>query len=209
MKLFILPLLLLPCAAHAQGGNWPDRQECQATLNKLASDPHSAAFGWALTYGKPSACGAEGGVTMARVLRKDIRRIADVGFLDAFVLQASANRHPAIFDAALATARDRTVPTAIRVGAIQIALGQHDARYLIPRNLDAPARDPRAERICAFDMALELGFQSEQPLPGDYRARLLREMQSLVAESGAPIAVRRSAYCVVYILTVVEAPDAS
>ena len=88
------------------------------------------------------------------------------------------------------------------------SLGQHDVRYLIPRNLDVPAPTPLYERICAFDMVPEFGFQSEQPLPVDYRARLIHEMQSLVAESGAPVAVRRSAHCVVYILTLVEVPEA-
>ena len=206
---FIPLLLLLPCAAEAQGGDRPDRQECRATLNKLASNPRAEAFQWALRLGKPSACGAEGGVVMARVLRENIRAVAEAGFLDQFVLQASANRHPAIFDAALAAARNRNLPTAVRVGAVQIALGQHDVRYFIPRNLDVPAPTPLYERICAFDIVGELGFQSEQPLPGDYRAHLLREMQSLVAESGAPVAVRRSAHCVVYILTVAEEPEAN
>ena len=209
IKAFLTLLLLLPCAAHAQGGNWPDRRECRATVNKLASDPHSAAFRSALAYGRMNRCEAEGAIAMARVLRENIQAVAEAGFLERFVVQASSSRHPAIFDAALATAHDRTLPTAIRVGAVQIALGQHDTRYRIPRNLDVPAPTPLYERICAFDMVLELGFQSEQPLPGDYRTRLIREMQSLMAERGAPVAVRRSAHCVVYILTVAEAPEAS
>ena len=209
MKTFIpMLLLLLPCAAQAQGGNGWNRQECRATLNKLASDPHSEAFRSALVYEKPNACGAEGATMMARLLRQEIRSIAERGLLEPFVLQASSSRSPALLDAALAVANDRALPAAIRVGAVQIALGQHDVGYLLPRNLDVPVQPP-FDRVCWFNLMPEYGYQSEQPLPGDYRDRLLRDMQALTADAQGPLAVRRAAHCVVYILTQVEEPEAS
>lgn len=204
---YVAALLLWSGALDAQiPSPRPAGHDCRVVLNKLSSDPRSEAFRWALMYGRVGACGSDGATAISRLLRTRAPEIASVGLLGALVLQASANRHPELFETALILASDRSQPNTVRVGAIQLALGQYDIGYRLPRNLSAPAR-PTETPACEFTIVVEFAYASEVPLPSNARDRLLTLGRALAGDANEAQPVQSAASCVKYILEVAEGPD--
>lgn len=199
-------LAMIPLWSAPEADAQADVGHCRAVANHLDADPHSEAFRWALTYGRAGQCGAGASLALVQILDARGEDLVRAGLVDAAVLQAAANRHPQVFEAALTLAADPTRSSAIRVAATQLALSEYDIGYRLPQDwIASPA--PGSHGTCPFSIAIAYDYASETPLPSDARSRLLATRKMMQSAAGAPDAVRRAAPCVEYILNVAEGED--
>lgn len=187
----VLPLY--PSSLHAQT-YVPSAQECRVAANKLASNPRSEAHRWAITYGRLSECGDIG----AKALAAEIRRLSagdDLHDLQRLALDASLNRHPEIWRAALDVAQRRGAWLPARVASLQILLRQHDVRTALEGGLQRLISE-RMGPLCRVDVVPHVSYSSEAPLPADYRQRMEAAMSQIAADAVEPGVMRDLARCV-------------
>lgn len=182
------------CALQAQHVAPATREACAAAAQKAAAEPQSDDFRWAFTFGGLPRCGDTGAVAIAGALRRS-GAIADAGLLNNLVVQASSSRHPAILQAALDLAADRTAPAPVRVAGMQVALLQHDNRVALMGSLTELSTTTMGV-FCEYDYLLHAHYASARPLPAGHRERIVSVMREIAADASEPQPLRDLAGCV-------------
>lgn len=190
--LIILLWLHVP-VVHAQGVSVPTAQECRVAANKLGSDPHSAAYRWALTEGRLAKCGAIGAAVLAQVLGQ-ADALTDTIALGGLEFSASTNRSPVIFRAALATAGAKTAGVQARELSLRVLLRQYNIEVALP----ASAYSARPSAACISHLVLHAAYNSSEPLQPDSRQRIIELSDRIAGDEDEPQVLRNLARCLNY-----------
>jgi hypothetical protein len=133
-------LLALPSSATALRAQStpPTAHDCRVAANKLASNPHSEAYRWALAYGRLAECGDVGARALAGAVQgssatRDLHLLQemtlaapDPAAMEPIVWAATRLRDASVYETALAIVSDPTASVAARVQAIRILSAQLD-----------------------------------------------------------------------------------
>lgn len=172
----------------------PTAHECHVAANKASSDPRSAAFRWAMAYGRLAECGSIGAPAVASALRR-ADAIQDTLLLGSVFFKASHLRHPEVLEAALEVAGSRESRIPVRVIALDVLLLQHDVTSSLYHKLEDLAKDPSG-RFCGPDYVSHNAYLSETPLPADYRERIVRVTNRIASDPTEPAVLRGMAACI-------------
>jgi hypothetical protein len=174
-------------AAHHPAPS-PDAQECRVLANKLASDPHSAAFREALRS-NIAACGQSGAAAIATAMRA-AKGVQDANLADSFRFPAAYTRNAQLLETALDVAADRSASVPMRILAMEAALRQHRiSEALGDRISDLTARP--MGRICRITFVEHAGeYKSAGELPVGYEQSIVSQMRQIAADEGSPRTVR-------------------
>lgn len=192
---FLTLVALTSCAGALRAQSIPPTaQDCRVAANKLASDPHSEAYRWALAYGRLAECGDVGARALAGAVQAS-STTRDLHLLQQMTLAASLNRHPAIWGAALDIAQRRSATVPARVASLQILLRQHDVATTLEGGLQRLTTE-RMGRFCRVDVVPHGTYRSLAALPLDYRERV-EAATSRISEDPAEVTlIRDLAACV-------------
>jgi len=182
-----------PLATYAQSSA-PTPHECRVAANKLASNPRSEAFRWALARGRLAECGEIGAEALAGAIRAGAS-VRDIRLLQQLTLTASLNQSPAILRAALDVAQMNTAEIPSRVASLNIVLRQHDPALALEGGLQRLASEPMG-RLCRVDFIPHARYFSSTPLPSDYRGEVKAAMSRVATRAGELAVIRDLALCV-------------
>lgn len=182
------------CARRPPSAAPPSTAACEAAARKAAAAPGSADFRGALTYGGLARCGDTGAVALAGALR-GAGALRDTALLDDLVVQASANRHPLILQAALDVAADRTAPPVARAAGMHVALRQYAAHIGLPGGV-ARLAVLEVGPFCTYDYLPGVRYASERPLPAEHRDAIIVTMKRIADDAAEPVSMRDLAGCV-------------
>jgi hypothetical protein len=172
----------------------PDAHECRVMANKLASNPHSAAFREALRS-NIAACGESGAAAIATAMRA-ARGVEDANLADSFRFSAAYNRNAQVLESALDVAADRNASVAMRILAMEAALRQHRLSEALSDRISELTTRPMG-RICRFTAVEDAGeYKSAGELPTGYEQAIISRMRQIAADGGSPQTVRDIAQCV-------------
>jgi hypothetical protein len=162
--------------------------------NKLASDPHSAAFREALRS-NIAACGESGAAAIATAMRA-AKGVQDADLADSFRFPAAYNRNAQVLEAALDVAADRNASAPMRILAMEAALRQHRLSEALGDRISELITRPMG-RICRLTLVEHAGdYKSASELPAGYEQSIISQMRQIAADEGSPRTVRDVAQCV-------------
>lgn len=198
---WIAAVILTAACAPSLGGQEaqhpapaPDAHECRVLANKLASDPHSAAFREALRS-DIAACGESGAAAIATAMRA-AKGVQDPNLADSFRFPAAYNRNAQILASALDVAADPSASAAMRLVAMEAALRQHRLGEALSDRISEVIDRPMG-RICRLTAVEHAGeYKSAGQLPAGYEQSIISRMRQIAADGGSPQAVRDVAQCV-------------
>lgn len=195
LSTFLTLVALTSCAGALRAQSTrPTAQECRVAANKLASNPHSEAYRWALAYGRLAECGDVGARALASAIQAS-STTRDLHLLQQMTLAASLNRHPAILSAALDIAQRRSATVPARVASLQILLRQHDVTMTLEGGLQRLTTE-RMGRFCRVDVVPHGAYGSLAALPLDYRERVGAATSRISEDQAEGSLIRDLAACV-------------
>jgi hypothetical protein len=193
-------LLAFASTSHAQSAAAPE--PCAASLERV------------LAGGSPDWSGNRCDHELLSAVTQRVRaaaQVSDSARLDRLAGAAARFRHPELFRAALAVARDRRAPWRARALGLELAFGQVRPYLIVQAREPGPAPPPQCGsdadgRVvctvssgppeCLIGVAKRAGFAGDRPIP----ARLHRELRSLIDtvrdDGRAPTELRRVARCI-------------
>jgi hypothetical protein len=172
----------------------PDAQECRVLANKLASNPHSAAFREALTS-NIAACGESGAAAIASAMRA-AKEVQDANLADSFRFPAAYNRNAQVLESALDVAADRNASVPMRILGLEAALRQHRLSEALGDRISDLSTRPMG-RICRLTLVEHAGeYKSASELPAGYEQSIVSRMRQIAADEGSPRTVRDVAQCI-------------
>jgi len=195
LSTFLTLVALTFCAPELRAQSTPPTaQDCRVAANKLASNPHSEAYRWALAYGRLAECGDVGARALAGAIL-EASGTRDLHLLQQMTLAASLNRHPAIWGAALDIAQRRSATVPARVASLQILLRQHDVAIALEGGLQRLTSE-RMGPFCRVDVVPHGEYRSLAPLPLDYRERVEAATLRISEDPAEVTLIRDLAACV-------------
>jgi len=188
---FLVFVLTWPSALLAQivQGPLPTGAECEEARNSLESGSRESA-----PPGVLFNCGESGAVALARALRRE-RSGTDTQFFLYLFSGIAKVQHPAILDAAVDIARDKTASETARAMSLLVIESQHASGTILPPRYEWEARlNGPFPADCVYGWTSG-DYASAYRMPSDYQARIRAVLDTVAQDSTETEHMRNLAVC--------------